>query len=85
MAKKFEGLALPMGCCRDLCSTVFRFWLLVLNLVDLAVGLTLVGYAIWYDPLVGKFTDRFVRNKPCASVFAKIDVDAKQKAFIIVA
>jgi len=36
-----------MGCCRDMCSTLFRFALLILNLVDLVVGVTLIGYAIW--------------------------------------
>mmetsp|Transcript_18256 Transcript_18256/g.21592 ORF Transcript_18256/g.21592 Transcript_18256/m.21592 type:complete len:225 (-) Transcript_18256:109-783(-) len=37
-----------MGCCRDCCGALFRFLLIILNLLDAAVGVTLICYAIWF-------------------------------------
>mmetsp|Transcript_15953 Transcript_15953/g.37025 ORF Transcript_15953/g.37025 Transcript_15953/m.37025 type:complete len:196 (+) Transcript_15953:107-694(+) len=42
-----------MGCCRDFCSSIFRCWILLCNLLDSVVGLTLVGYSIWFTDNVG--------------------------------
>jgi hypothetical protein len=36
-----------MGCCRDLCATLFRCSLFIFNILDFCCGITLVCYGIW--------------------------------------
>jgi hypothetical protein len=38
-----------MACCRDLCSTLFRCWLFIFNLLDAVCGVALIAYGIWCE------------------------------------